>query len=97
MKEVTYKKDNKIQKSLIRDSDSENLAEQGIPLNPPIFDDILDEAKTNLYNDLVERGVFDVDSLNRRNGVLSSLVNKHITRKIVERYLLEENADNNKE
>lgn len=95
MKVVLYEDESgKLHRTILRDSDPDDLADEGIPLDPPKIEDILDEAKIELHNELVRRGLFDVKSINDKSGALSSAVNKCITNKIVKRYLQEESTKN---
>lgn len=91
MKTVIYEdRHGKLHRTILRDSDPDDLADEGISLDPPKIDDILDEAKIELHNELVKRGLFDVKSINMHSGALASAVNKCVTNKIVRRYLEEE-------
>jgi hypothetical protein len=92
MKTVVYEENGKLHRVILRDDDPEDLANEGIPLDPPSIEDILENAKTTLHNELVQRGLFDVKSLNENNGALSSAVNKCITREIIKKYLREEKS-----
>lgn len=88
MKTVIYEdKEGKLHRTILRDNDPEDLADEGIPMNPPNIEDILEEAKIELHNELVRKGLFDVKSINDNRGAITSAVNKCITRKIIERYL----------
>ena len=88
MKLVVYEgKDGRLHRTILRNSDPEELADEGIPLDPPNISDILEEAKVELHNELVRKELFDVESLNRHNGALPAAVTKCITRKIIKRYL----------
>lgn len=95
MKIVIYEdKNGKLHRAVLRDNDPDDLADEGIPLDPPKIEDILEEAKIELHNELVKRELFDVKSINRQKGALSSAVKKCITNKIVKRYLIEESTQN---
>ena len=88
MKTIIYEgSDGRLHRSILRDGDPDNFAEEGIPLDPPMIEDILEDAKTELHNELVRRGLFDVKSLDQNKGALQSAVNSVITNKIVRRYL----------
>ena len=94
MKTIIYEDAHgKLHRTILRDNDPDDLAEEGIPLDPPIIEDILDEAKLKLHNELVKRGLFDVKSINEHSGALSSAVNKCVTNRIIRRYLEEENIN----
>ena len=47
----------KIHISLIRDTDSDDMAQYGIPQDPPDISEILEHAKIELHNALVESGI----------------------------------------
>ena len=88
MKTIIYEgSDGKLHRSIIRDDDPDGFAEEGIPLDPPMIEDILEAAKIELHNELVRKGLFDVKSLDDNRGALQSVVNRVITNKIVRRYL----------
>lgn len=94
MKTIIYEDTHgKLHRTILRDNDPDDLADEGIPLDPPMIEDILDEAKIELHNELVKRGLFDVKSINEHSGALSSAVNKCVTNKIVQRYLQEEKSN----
>lgn len=95
MKSVEWKdSEGKVHISLVRDSDSSYNAEEGISIEPPPFEDILDNAKIELHNELVSRGLFDLVDVSRNQGALESAITKTITKKIVLRY---KEKQNNKE
>lgn len=93
MKVIVYEgKDRKLHKTILRDGDPDELAEEGIPLDPPDIEDILEEAKVLLHNELVKKDLFNVEALNKKKGALPAAVSKTITRRIVKRYLHVESA-----
>ena len=86
MKIVIYKdNDGKLHKYLIRDTDPESNAQEGLPLDPPMIDDILESAKVCLHNELILRDLCDHESLSKNVGALSSAVKKCITKNIIRR------------
>lgn len=98
MKIVIFEdKKGKLHRTMLRDNDPDVLASEGIPIDPPNIEGILEEAKVELHNELVRRGLVDVKSINDRQGALTSAVNKHITRKIIQLYLQEKGTKENKE
>jgi len=98
MKIVIFEdKKGKLHRSMLRDDDPEVLASEGIPIDPPNIEGILEKAKVELHNELVRRELFDVKSINDHRGALESAVNKHITRNIVKLYLENEVHKKNKE
>lgn len=58
------------------DEDPDELAEQGIPLNPPDLDLLeWEEVKKTLHNMLVDRGLFTWKDVQRaQNGVTSAIL-----------------------
>lgn len=74
MKEVNWvDRKGRNRKSLLRDSDPDELAEQGVPLGPPDVDLIDWEAvKTDLHNILLEQGIINWDDVIRRQTSLQS-------------------------
>jgi len=88
MKSIIYEgSDGKLHRSLIKNDDPDNLAPEGLPLDPPMIEDILESAKIELHNELVKKELIDTQSLNLKKGALESAVNRVITRKIIMRYL----------
>jgi len=97
MKIVIFEdKQGKLHRAMLRDNDPEALANEGIPIDPPNIDDVLEEAKIELHNELVRRELVDLKSINNRRGALASAVNKHITRKILKLYLHKEEQNKRK-
>lgn len=96
MKLVEYTDDDGKQRiSIIRNADTELLSE-GIQIEPPPLDSILDEAKVELHNELVKRRLFTYLDFQKRPKELEAAVNKAVTQKIVLRLRLNE-KQNNKE
>lgn len=95
MKPVEWKdSEGKVHVSLVRDSDNIDAGAEGISLEPPPFEDILEDAKVELHNELVAKGLFDLIDISKNAGALESAIAKTITRKIVLRY---KEKQNNKE
>lgn len=85
MKLVEYTdEDGKQQVSIVRDDDTELLS-AGIRIEPPPLDDILDDAKVELHNELVKRRLFTYLEFQKRPDELAAAVNKVVTQKIVSR------------
>jgi len=77
MKKVTWiDKDGYTRRSLLRDSDPEHLAPQGIPLDPPSIDRLdWEELKRNLHNALSEQGLVTWQDVNAQgNGITNAIV-----------------------
>lgn len=94
MKVVEYFDDDGKQRiSIVRDADI-NLTSEGIKIEPPPFDDILEEAKVALHNELVRRRIFTYADLSQRQGEFEAAIRSTITNKIVARL---KEKQNNKE
>lgn len=95
MKLVEYTdEDGKQQISIVRDTDTDMLS-AGIRIEPPPLEDILDEAKVELHNELVKRKLFTYLDFQKRPDELGAAVNKVVTQKIVAR--LRQTEKQNKE
>lgn len=85
MKLVEYTdEDGKQQISIVRDTDTDMLS-AGIRIEPPPLDDILDEAKVELHNELVKRKLFTYLDFQKRPDELGAAINKVVTQKIIAR------------
>jgi len=85
MKKVTWEDNNgKLQVSLIRDNDSDNFAKFGIPIEIPDISGILEEAKVELHNQMIEREIFNFEDL--QSGSLTAAINVSIKNKIISKY-----------
>lgn len=94
MKVVEYFDDEGKQRiSIVRSAD-ESLTSEGIRIEPPPLDEILEEAKTELHNELVRRRLFTYADLSQRPEELEAAVRRIITRKIILRL---KEIQNNKE
>lgn len=80
-------KDGKIYARLLRDEDSDDSFEKGIPLNPPQIDDILDKAKISIHNKLVKHGITDYSVLKTKRHILSQIIKNDIEDQITNRYI----------
>ena len=69
--------------SLVRDTDPDEMAEQGVPVDLPSLDGInWEEVKRELNNELIRRGLFTWNDVMRsQNGVTAS-VNRIISRQL---------------
>jgi len=94
MKLVEYTdEDGKQQISIVRDAGTDELS-AGIRIEPPPLDDILDEAKVELHNELVKRKLFTYLEFQKRPDEFGAAVNKVVTQKIVARLRLVEKQKN---
>lgn len=85
MKLVEYTdEDGKQQISIVRNDDTDALS-AGIRIEPPPLDDILDEAKVELHNELVKRKLFTYLDFQKRPDELGAAVNRVVTQKIIAR------------
>jgi hypothetical protein len=94
MKVVEYFDDDGRQRISIVRNEDENLTSEGIKIEPPPFDDILEEAKIALHNELVRRRIFTYMDLSKRPEELEASIRSTITNKIVLRL---KEKQNNKE
>lgn len=76
----------KIHLSLIRETDSDDMAKFGIPQDPPDISDILEMAKIELHNSLVECGILTYNDIIKYQNSVSAIVKRVISNKIVSRY-----------
>ena len=75
--------------SLIRDNDPDDVAEKGIPVEPPDLEGIdWEEVKRLLHNELVRRQLFTFDDVQREQRGITVSVVSVMRRKIVELYRL---------
>lgn len=60
----------------VKNEDPDDMAEEGLPLNPPNLDFLeWEEVKRDLHNMLVDRGLFTwMDVQKAQNGVTSSIL-----------------------
>jgi len=73
--------------SLIRDTDPDDLAPQGVPIGPPDLDLVdWEEVKRDLNNMLVDRNILTYGDIQRQNTGVSSCVRSCLTSKVVNLY-----------
>lgn len=77
--------------SIMRDSDPEYMAELGIPNDPPDITWILEDAKKELHNILVERGLLCYNDIDKSQGALTNAILGVIRNKIIMLYKQEKN------
>ena len=79
-------------RSLLRDSDPDHLAPQGIPQDPPDLSHLdWGELKRALHNELVDRGLTTWADVQRSQDGVTAAVAKVLKRPIVGLYKLEAN------
>lgn len=87
MKKILWQdKDGRNHAALVRDTDTEEVARagQGIPLDPPDVRELNWEAiKTELHNELLQRGLTTLDDVKRAQNGVTSTVTKILKRHIV--------------
>lgn len=70
--------------SLIRDTDPDDMAEQGIPLAPPNVDRInWEEVKRELHNALIDHRMFGWQDVQRAQNALTGILVAVLKRKLV--------------
>ncbi len=73
--------------SLIRDTDSDDLAPQGVPIGPPDLDLVdWEEVKRILNNMLVDKNILTYRDIQRQNTGVSQCVRSCLTSKVVNLY-----------
>jgi len=97
MKIVTWTdKDGYNHRSMLRDSDPDDLAYAGIPLDPPSLDQLdWDEMKRNLHNALVDQGLHDMRDVNQMGNGITSAIMTTFKRQILVLYKMQEAAKRN--
>jgi hypothetical protein len=87
MRRIIVEKDGYLNAYLVRDIDSEKMAEEiGIPINPPDLCVILDNAKKELHNELVNRGLFNFDDVQKAQSGITEAILTVLRRKVIEAY-----------
>ena len=93
MRRVTYEVDGYKKVSMIRDTDSDDLAPKGIPVGPPDLDLVdWEEVKKHLNNLLVERGILTYRDIQMNTSAVSTCVRACLTSRIVNVYKLMEGS-----
>jgi hypothetical protein len=72
--------------SLLRDGDDRSRPEKGIPLELPPIEEILDEAKPEIRNSLIEAGIFTWADVEANPNVLDLVVRQFVHRRLVNEY-----------
>lgn len=73
--------------SLIRNEDPDEMAEHGIPLQPPDLDLIdWEGVRRDIHNDLVDRGLFDWADVVRAQNGLAAVIAGPIRRRLIMLY-----------
>ena len=87
MKKVIYTDTNGyLRTSLLRDSDDDSKPGMGIPLEPPPLDSILDTCKRELHNELVRRGLFTLEDVQRGQTELTAAILGVFRRVLIDAY-----------
>ena len=87
MKRVTWEdRSGKKHVSILRDQDSDEYPQFGVPFDPPNLDEILDEMKILLHNELVNRGLCTYLDIQKAQNGLSSAILSVMRNRIVEAY-----------
>lgn len=83
MKAVEYTDENgKNKVSIVRTADADK-PELGIMIEPPPLDEILEQAKVKLHNELVKRKFFTFLDIEKRPGEFEAVIKMVITNPIV--------------
>lgn len=73
--------------SLVRDGDPDEAAESGIPVSPPDLDQIdWEEVKRDLSNNLVRKGLFTYEDMQKAQNGIRSAVILALHKKVVDLY-----------
>lgn len=72
--------------SLLRDGDDTSRPEKGIPLELPPIEEILDQAKPEMRNALIEAGIFTWEDVVAHQNVLDLIVRHTVHRRLVDEY-----------
>jgi hypothetical protein len=72
--------------SWIRDNDDESMASQGIPDDPPNFDDIFEESKREFNNLLIDMDILCYNDLERVQSGLTSAILTILRSKVINRF-----------
>jgi hypothetical protein len=88
MRQVTYTDKFGYKKvALVRDTDPDDFAEQGVPVGPPDLELVdWEEVKRDLNNILVDRGILTYHDIQRNPSAVSSAVRSCLTSKVVNVY-----------
>lgn len=77
--------------SLIRDDMSDDMAEQGIPLEPPKLDKLnWEEVKRDLHNALIDQRLFGWQDVQRAQNALTGILVRVLKRQLVLLYRIED-------
>jgi len=77
--------------SLIRDDMTDDMAEQGIPLQPPNVDRInWEEVKRDLHNALIDQRMFGWQDVQRAQNALTGILVAVLKRQLVLLYRIED-------
>lgn len=86
MRVVEWEKDGILHKALVRNTDADSVAisGHGLPLTPPDVRELdWDEISRDLYNELVKRGLFTIDDVQKSQNGVSAAILTVIKRKVL--------------
>lgn len=90
----TDTKTGKRHRSLLRDSDPDSAAAQGIPADPPDITALdTEELLTRLHNELVDRGLYTWADVQRTEANLTGAILTVFRRELIQLYRMEMNHD----
>lgn len=72
--------------SLLRDLDSSDAPEIGIPLDPPDVREIFSECEKEVHNALVDRNLFTWEDVQWSQDGVTSVITSIVRRRFIERY-----------
>jgi hypothetical protein len=77
-----------VRQALVRDGDPDETApERGIPNDPPDLDRLdWDTLKRELHNELVKRGLYDFEDVQRQQNGVSLAIRRVITKRVLALY-----------
>jgi predicted nuclease with TOPRIM domain len=80
---------------LVRDGDPDEMAEKGIPLEPPDIERLpWEEVKRDLHNALVTNGLFTWQDVQRAQTKISAITRTLLKRRVVLLYRLDDKEAN---
>lgn len=80
--------------ALLREGDSESMAERGVPLSPPDLNGVeWEEVKRDLHNALVDQGLFTWQDVQREQRAVQAAVTACLHRRVIQLYRAKDTAD----
>jgi len=94
MRLVKYDENGYIHAAYLRDGDSDDAPERGVPICPPDLD-LIDwkDTKRILYNELVSRGLFTWRDVQNSQSELEAVIRTVFRKKIISLYREKERAE----